>query len=141
MAKSLPCLWSSTAQLSTLLLGCTTQACKPCGCPALRLRSPETATETSTVYRKIPYPSRKQKVLERHPTVLRLSTSRTWQSSPLRGDGGYNLEGELMSGWLISYHGNQDWGMNLTAPQVNDHHEGRCFPLIDQQVEPFWPKD
>lgn len=32
--------------------------------------------------------------------------------------------GELMSGWLISYQGNQDWGILLIAPQVNNHHDG-----------------
>ena len=31
--------------------------------------------------------------------------------------------------------------MSLTAPQINNHHEGRCLPLINLQVEPFWPRD
>ena len=49
--------------------------------------------------------------------------------------------GECMSGWLISYQGNQDWGISLIAPQVNKHHEGRCFPLINEKVEPFQAKN
>ena len=45
-------------------------------------------------------------------------TSRKRQSSwALWGEGCYHLEGELMSGWLISYQRNQQ----CTASQVNDH--------------------
>lgn len=45
-------------------------------------------------------------------------TSRKRQSSwVLWGEGCYHLEGELMSGWLISYQRNQQ----CIASQVNDH--------------------
>lgn len=43
--------------------------------------------------------------------------------------------GELTSGWLISSR-----GMPLTAIDLNEHHQSRCVPLINQQVDPFWPK-
>ena len=46
--KSTPAGASASPSL-VHLLGCTLQACKPCGCPGQQRMSPETVTETSVV--------------------------------------------------------------------------------------------
>ena len=105
------------------MLGCTPGACKPCNSPAARpkkepgdsngdisdggiggLTSPETSwRDTLTVY------------------------SRRWQqASPLRGEGGYRLQGALTSGWLISYQGNQQLRLHrplLLSPMIRRTEE------------------
>lgn len=44
-----------------------------------------------------------------------------------QGRGRLPFTGKLMSAWLISYQGNQDWGVSLTTSQVNDHPDSRGF--------------
>ena len=47
------------------------------------------------------------------------------------GEGDYHLKGELISGQLTHYQGNQQLGHVCYSPHVNDPHKGKCFPLIN----------
>ena len=42
-------------------------------------------------------------------------------------------------GWSLTRK-TSSWGTPLVASQVNKHPEGRCFPFMNHQVEPLWPK-
>ena len=72
-----------------------------------------------------------QGVLEQHPGVCGRQQEGPDSNLGSSGEEAATIHKGNWSGWLISYQGNR---------QVHDHHQGRCFPLIHQQVEWFWPK-
>ena len=76
----------------------------------------------------------KQKVLEQQPVDY--SGQAIAVIFPTRGRRRLLFIGEIE----VSYQGNQ-LGHVPHSPSVKNHHEGRCFPLINEQVEPFQAKD
>ena len=128
------CSLLSSSQLSRTetplrtVQGCMPQACKPCTCPASKLK-------------KEPWGS------DRDVNCLMdggsyTSEARSWSDTP-HGCGrqwaghGSSLGSqgkraittyrrELTSGWLIHYQGNQQRGMPLTVPLIN-YHSGDSF--------------
>lgn len=82
--KSTPAGASASPFLVHLLLGCTLQACKPCGHPGQQRMGPETVTETSVVCWTGDHT---QSVLEQHPITHRQNMAAVLAT---RG-GGYRL--------------------------------------------------
>ena len=99
------------------MLGCTLQACKPWSCPALKAKKePRDSDRTSTVDWIGDLTHLKQKVLEQHPTLAGWHDHHGSHLRYSEGEAAATIYGELTSGWLISYQGNQKAGQVPHSP-------------------------
>lgn len=99
------------------LLGCTPQACKPCSCPASRPKKERARRQWQRHQRLSDRGSYASEA--KGPGLTSCHAQQTagrtqLQSSVLAREGSYHLYGELTSGWLISYHGNQRVGQGAS---------------------------
>lgn len=95
------------------MLGCTQQALQLPSCKTEE--KAETATESTTVYWIESLTSLKQSAGV-GPHCVRQTAGKTGQKFLLLGGrGGYQLQGDLMSGWLIGYQRNQKLGQEAST--------------------------
>ena len=95
------------------VLDCNPQNCKPCNCPAVRLKK-----EPRDINNLLDRESYKSEAESRSGTPLWVADGRQDRAAiftPGRGKEDTIYKGELTLGWLISYQGNQWMGQGASG--------------------------